>query len=71
MWSAWKASRDALQAYARNFKLGDYLMIGKGEEASGGRKRASTLADAFEALIGAIYRQLTGGPAAEQVETFE
>jgi ribonuclease-3 len=30
-------------------------MIGRGEEASGGRKRASTLADAYEALIGAIY----------------
>jgi len=35
-------------------------MLGKGEEASGGRKRDSTLADAFEALIGAVY--LDGGP---------
>ena len=52
-------SREALQHYAKNFKLGKYLMIGKGEEASGGRKRASTLADAFEALVGAIY--LDGG----------
>lgn len=52
-------SRDALQAYARDFKLGEYLMIGKGEEASGGRERPSILADAFEALIGAIY--LDGG----------
>ena len=34
-------------------------MIGKGEEASGGRERPSTLADAFEALIGAVY--LDGG----------
>ena len=31
------------------------LMMGRGEEASGGRERASTLADAFEALVGAIY----------------
>lgn len=48
-------SRTALEKYAITYKLGKYLMIGKGEEASGGRKRASTLADAFEALIGAIY----------------
>lgn len=48
-------SRKALEKYAIHFKLGKYLMIGKGEEASGGRERASTLADAFEALIGAIY----------------
>ena len=48
-------SRKALETFALNCKIGKYLMIGKGEEASGGRKRASTLADAFEALIGAIY----------------
>jgi len=48
-------SRKALERYAIDYKLGKYLMIGKGEEASGGRDRASTLADAFEALIGAIY----------------
>ena len=36
-----------------------YIMMGRGEEASGGRERTSTLADAFEALIGAIY--LDGG----------
>ena len=48
-------SRGALEKYAIRFKLGKYLMIGKGEEASGGRERASTLADAFEALIGAVY----------------
>jgi len=52
-------SRDALQEYARSFKLGKYLMIGKGEESSGGRERPSILADAFESLIGAIY--LDGG----------
>ena len=48
-------SRQALEKYAIACKLGNYLMIGKGEEASGGRERASTLADAFEALVGAIY----------------
>ena len=48
-------SRDTLQTYAAAIDLGKYLMMGRGEEASGGRERTSTLADAFEALIGAIY----------------
>ncbi len=38
-----------------NIGLGNYLILGKGEELSGGRKRPSILSDAFEALIGAIY----------------
>ncbi len=48
-------SRDALKRRALALDLGPYLMIGRGEEASGGRERGSTLADAFEALIGAVY----------------
>lgn len=40
---------------ATNLGLGDFLLLGKGEENSGGRHRASILADAFEAVIGAIY----------------
>jgi ribonuclease-3 len=52
-------SRDALKAYAAALDLGQFLLMGRGEEASGGRARASTLADGFEALIGAIY--LDGG----------
>jgi len=48
-------SREALKVHAATLGLGQYLMMGRGEEASGGRDRASTLADAFEALIGAIY----------------
>jgi ribonuclease-3 len=48
-------SRDALEAHARAIDLGIALHLGRGEEASGGRERSSTLADAFEALIGAIY----------------
>lgn len=35
--------------------LGEYILLGKGEASSGGRNRNSILADAFEALIGAIY----------------
>src|ERR1700719_2354908 len=48
-------SRDALKAHAAALDLGQFLLMGRGEEASGGRARSSTLADAFEALIGAIY----------------
>ena len=44
---------------AREIGLGDYLLLGKGEEATGGRKRDSVTSDALEALIGAIY--LDGG----------
>lgn len=49
----------SLSYLAKNINLGKYLMLGKGEEATGGRERVSILADAFEALIGAIY--LDGG----------
>ena len=44
---------------AREIHLGDYLFLGKGEDATGGRKRDSITSDALEALIGAIY--LDGG----------
>ncbi len=40
---------------ARKINLGEYLLLGKGEEATGGRNRESILADTFEALTGAIY----------------
>jgi ribonuclease III len=52
-------SRTALRDHAVRLDLGRYLMMGRGEEATGGRDRASTLADAFESVVGAIY--LDGG----------
>ena len=52
-------SRPALRDRALALDLGSFIMMGRGEEASGGRERASTLADAFESLVGAIY--LDGG----------
>jgi len=52
-------SRDALRRCALEARLGEALRLGRGEESSGGRKRASNLADAVEALIGAVY--LDGG----------
>lgn len=45
----------SLARTAKNLKLGNCLRMGKGEERSGGRERPSILADAFEALLGAIY----------------
>src|SRR5437763_1308124 len=48
-------SRDALKTHAQGLDLGRHLLMGRGEESSGGRVRASTLADAFEAIVGAIY----------------
>jgi len=48
-------SRDGLKALAERIDIGRYLMMGRGEEASGGRARSSTLSDAYEALIGAMY----------------
>ncbi|MBC8584379.1 ribonuclease III [Youxingia wuxianensis] len=49
----------SLWEFAQEIHLGDYLKLGKGEEMMGGRTRASILADAFEALIAAIF--LDGG----------
>lgn len=45
----------ALAAVAKTLKLGDYLNLGPGELKSGGGRRESILAGAFEAIIGAIY----------------
>ncbi|MBE6879934.1 MAG: ribonuclease III [Ruminococcaceae bacterium] len=50
---------NALYPFARKIDLGKYIFLGKGEEMTGGRDRHSILADAFEALIAAIY--LDGG----------
>ena len=49
----------SLALCARNIGLGEYLLLGKGEEATGGRLRDSVTSDAMEALIGAVY--LDGG----------
>jgi ribonuclease-3 len=49
----------SLAEVAATFMLGNYLLLGKGEEASGGRTKTSILADAFEAVIGALF--LDGG----------
>ncbi len=60
----------SLHVFAQQINLGEFLFLGKGEENTGGRERPSILADAFEALIAAIY--LDGGiePAAKHIMRF-
>jgi ribonuclease-3 len=52
-------NRNTLARQAQRLGLGECLILSRGEEASGGRTRASALADAYEAVLGAIY--LDGG----------
>lgn len=52
-------NRRALAERARPLDLGAHLILSRGEETNGGRERGSTLADAFEALLGALF--LDGG----------
>ena len=49
----------SLMKCSQKINIGDYLLLGKGEEITGGRSRASILSDAFESVIGAVY--LDGG----------
>jgi len=51
----------ALAEVARTIGLGKHIFLGKGEEATGGRDKASILSDTVEALLGAIF--ISGGPA--------
>lgn len=55
-------NQQALAERARDLGIGEFIMLGKGEDAAGGRDKASILSDALEALIGAIY--LDGGASA-------
>lgn len=60
----------ALAYCARELEIGRYIYLGKGEEATGGRKRDSIISDVMEAVIGAIY--LDGGyePAKKHILRF-
>ncbi len=53
-WRGHLVRRDSLANFARKIGLGQYLLLGRGEEAAGGRDRAANLAGLFEALVGAI-----------------
>ena len=54
-----KVCEKALCTYAKELGIGDALLLGRGEDRTGGRERPSILADAFEAVLAAIY--LDGG----------
>lgn len=60
----------ALFEFSKQIDLGDHIMLGKGEENTGGRQRPSIVSDAFEAVIAAIY--LDGGmePASKHILKF-
>ncbi len=53
---------------ARELSLGDEILLGKGEELSGGRDKTSILADAMEAVLGAVYLDRGLGAASELIE---
>lgn len=55
----------SLAQCARNINLGEYILLGKGEERCGGRDKESLISDALEALVGAIY--LDGGLEAARI----
>jgi dsRNA-specific ribonuclease len=59
---------DVLAEKAAQLNLGSYLRLGRGEERTGGRSKASILAGAFEALVGAMFRDGGYGPALALVE---
>ena len=50
---------EALDLYADKINLNKYILLGRGEENSGGRQRPAIIADAFEAILGAVF--LDGG----------
>lgn len=72
-------SREGLRTSAEALDLGKYLMMGRGEESTGGRQRSSALSDAYEALIGALYldsdyvtvRRMVLAEAREHLESLE
>ncbi|MBR3505778.1 MAG: ribonuclease III, partial [Lentisphaeria bacterium] len=51
-------NQDALAQFARDISLGSFLMLGRGELELNGQDRDSTISDAFESLIGAVYLDL-------------
>jgi len=59
-------SSEALAGVATDLGLGDFVLLGRGEEQSGGRRKTSILADAIEAVIGAVYLD-AGWEAASKV----
>ncbi len=60
-------SAKSLAAVAETLGIGEHILLGRGEEASGGSKKASILSDTLEAILGAIYIQFGLKRAAEVI----
>lgn len=63
-------SEKGLSQVARQLQLGRFLLLGRGEERSGGRDKDSLLANAFEALLGAVFYDGGFEPASKLAEAF-
>jgi ribonuclease-3 len=61
---------NALADVARSIGVGEWLLLGRGEEYSGGRDKASILADTFEALLGAVYLDRGMSAASKLIHRF-
>jgi ribonuclease III len=59
----------ALELAARRLRLGEHLRLGRGEEKTGGREKPTLLADAFEAVVAAIYLDAGLAAAKEMLRT--
>ncbi len=53
-WRGHLVRRDSLARFANKIGLGEFLLLGRGEEAAGGRERAANIASLFEAVVGAV-----------------
>lgn len=65
---AYMVKTDSLAKASENLRLGELLLLSKGEELSGGRKNHQLLANTYESLLGAIYLDLGIDEAAEFVK---
>ena len=63
-------NEEALERVSRSLPLGELLVLGRGEELTGGRDKSSVLADALEAVIGAIYLEHGMGGVLAFVDRF-
>lgn len=61
---------EALASYSEKIGLGDYLLLGKGESNNGGAKKPAVIADAFEAVLAAIYLDAGEGGGLSAVRDF-
>lgn len=66
---AFVVNERGLYQVAKGLGLGEYLLLGKGEESTGGRDKPSILADTMEAVIGALYLDAGFGKTLEIVQT--